>query len=1133
MSWFSGTATPPPEKSSSNPTISTFTAGDSVSVTRGPYSNRNGNVVEINTSKQIKLRLTNPRGAVTNWIDESNCTPIVIKGVPTPKTSKRYEELIEGTEFRNLNDNPITVGHKPAGSLKTPYWYNPHDLDSNKENTPSVHPFNHAYFFTGAVFRALKNLPKKDAKFTTFSYAKFYLFFLDFEQGHGNHNLKSFPDDIQQFISGWVNAIKRSGIKRRVFANRKPDFSGKPAEYTAQATSNSATSTFEGHSNGLPLFESLDHWSSAVIANSFDFGRPFQLRGDSMLWVPDGKTKQLTDIIKLLKTDPTQCVSSQNVSEVTTFWEKYEPIPADYALQPPEKIVNTPSEYIQLTEDGYTLMFDFFREFIISFWNKFNFQGSAWAMRATDVTPLDVLFAKAYAYLCKRQEDHFTRRVKTGPLYSVKSSEGFPYFLRHSDQSMLDLQLTRGGEGMPAFVCTACEDGNETYYGTTAMPLEFNGEIAPTKEQGNFTGRCVMTISERLRLMGISAETQKNPIWLTWIGTWQMAEKRLEVYKTDMTVRYDRNDPSYNFVEYYWRVLTLSIDIAVKRFAGFGDRTEHPKDQTKADIAKAIKQTNDANAWVFGIGNMETIVNTVIGAAKTALTTLAQFGAIVWKLVEIILNSPVMQVFIMDAIQQCQTAICEKRDSILKRPTPKKFNGDASSLLTVANAKALLSPSEFVKLSVAERQKCLGVDTANRATDKKDIFDFLFEAAGANGLVGLTWEKRMAYCHALVNKQVDLFAGVLINIPLGIGAAFKTLGGVDIIKTAITTMIQTSGASVYKRLVEHANTCNKIYLLYHQLTSGSCAEALSVVKTASSTISAHAPRLGWAFDKMMANAPYYALMALQTEDAFDMSTYETRIDALLNSTFVRNSGMKSGLQEDHEVDQLRHKRWMLPRATLEFEHVETKQVFKIPYGVNAIWEEVSDMADAALWDGTRATLSGFVRSDEMDAHVVAMANWYKVGGGECTLTLLTTYNQTRQKTKLSTITQRNSTNRVHALTHVLAGDKSRGARFKESLKSFYVMFMNLKEAKKRELERNGAISDELDAMQTEATANITSLRPPSMLDAKFFSIEITFAELNDMLLSMNGCHFYVSPEYETYVDASIALAYFKFKPTPR
>ena len=35
--------------------------------------------------------------------------------------------------------------------------------------------------------------------------------------------------------------------------------------------------------------------------------------------------------------------------------EAYQTIPADYALQPPEKIANTPSEYIQLTEDGYTL----------------------------------------------------------------------------------------------------------------------------------------------------------------------------------------------------------------------------------------------------------------------------------------------------------------------------------------------------------------------------------------------------------------------------------------------------------------------------------------------------------------------------------------------------------------------------------------------------------------------------------------------------------------------------------------------------------------------------------------------------------------------------------------------------------
>jgi hypothetical protein len=1121
----------------------TVSIGDKVRIARGPYADREGNVAEIirtqvGTEQRVKIRLTNPRGVLTDLVKWDDCVLVPLQGAAAKTSNKKYKALVSQSPFHLLNLNPITASLQKADSLQLPFWYNPHDLDSSKPSTKCTHPFEHAQFFTVDVFRALKNLPKKDTKFATFSYAKFYLFFLHFDLTRTSHNLKSLPDDIQKHVANWILAIKTSGIKRRAFAKCEPHFSGVP-------TSTSAASTFAGHSNGLPLFDTLYQWVRAILDKTFDSGRPFQLRDDKTnLWISTQSEKMptsfATDEFSEATFNAFQRVNSldafvvqKRLSDVPAFWERYESIPADYSLQPPEKIINTDAQYVQLTEDGYTMMFDFFRGFLIAFWNKFDVDGSAWAMRATDDVPLDILFAKAYAYICRRQEEHFTRRMKAGPMYSVNATESFPYFLRHSDQSMLDLEITSGKDELPALVCTACEDGNETYYGTTSWPISINASNVPTKKLGNFTGRCVMTISERLRLMGVSTSDQKNPVWLRWIGTWQMAEKRLEVYKTDMTVRYDRNDPSYDFVEYYWRVLTLSVDIAVKRFAGFGDRSA--PSQTKADIAEAVEQTGgkQKQTWTFGIGNMEAVVDSVVAAAQAASTTLAKFGLIAWKLVELILHSPIMQAFVMDAIRQCQTAICEQRDAILKRPAAQKFNKDANSFLTFANTKALLSTSEFAKLSVSERQKCLDNDKANRATDKKDIFDFLFEAAGANGLVGLTWEKRMAHCRALVDKQVDIFTGVLTAIPLGFGTAFSKLGGIDLIKTAITTMIQTSGASVYKRLVVHAQTCNKIYLLYHQLTSGSCAEALSAVKVATATINTHAPRLSWAFEKMMANAPYYALMALQTDEAFNMSTYETRIDALLNSTFVRNSGIKSGLQEDHEVDQLRHKRWMVPRATLEFEHVETKQVFKIPYGVNAIWEAVSDMADAALWDGTRPTLTTFVRSDEMDALVNAMANWYKVGGGECTLTLITTHNQTRQKTKLSIVTQRSSTSQTYALTHVLAGDKSRGARFKESLKSFYVMFMNLKEAKKRQLEKDGTISDELDAMQTEATANITSLRPPSMLDAKFFSIEITFAELNDMLLSMNGCHFYVSPEYETYVDASIALAYFKFKPTPR
>jgi hypothetical protein len=287
------------------------------------------------------------------------------------------------------------------------------------------------------------------------------------------------------------------------------------------------------------------------------------------------------------------------------WWKNgsYATVPESFTLQPPEKVgnvsqLNVPDtkvdmsvkrniwdwQYIQLTGDGYMLLFDFLRAFIQRFWVDIglpvqdatgaNAKANLWMSKKTVNLTLPKMFALAYAYICRRQEEHFYR-VKVGlPSYTIYQTKGddadgtgaetsnyLPYFLRHSNQSILDLEIKfgviqksqlnlqkQGVGGQADLFCSACERGTTTFYGWTIMPFAYTSPGA-TPEEGNHTGRCVVTVQSKLRKLGITDADMKNPMWLQWIGTWQSAQRQLDAYKEDMAIRSNRGDSSYDFVE--------------------------------------------------------------------------------------------------------------------------------------------------------------------------------------------------------------------------------------------------------------------------------------------------------------------------------------------------------------------------------------------------------------------------------------------------------------------------------------------------------------------------------------------------------------------------------------------------------
>ena len=51
----------------------------------------------------------------------------------------------------------------------------------------------------------------------------------------------------------------------------------------------------------------------------------------------------------------------------------------------------------------------------------------------------------------------------------------------------------------------------------------------PDRKEKNFSGRCVETMENKLRAMGLSKEDMKLPFWVNWIGTQEQAKKARDV----------------------------------------------------------------------------------------------------------------------------------------------------------------------------------------------------------------------------------------------------------------------------------------------------------------------------------------------------------------------------------------------------------------------------------------------------------------------------------------------------------------------------------------------------------------------------------------------------------------------------
>jgi hypothetical protein len=546
----------------------------------------------------------------------------------------------------------------------------------------------------------------------------------------------------------------------------------------------------------------------------------------------------------------------------------------------------------------------------------------------------------------------------------------------------------------------------------------------------------------------------------------------------------------------------------------------------------------------------------------------------------------------MQVIRHVKAALCEKNQEVFKLNKAGKMEQlikTESKLNKRGEEIGKLSTGQWVTLAPQEQARILKIDADRRKKRQYDISDFLFQAVGASGLVGKSWTEKMADVRFILDGQFEQLLGGLLEVPF-IGPAIKSIGGVTLMKTALFTAMKGSGSPVFTKLIHQAQRANEIVKFYYEITDDCPPQGLIDGRSFGGdafSLTNQQAQLGYAFEKMMANVPFYALMALQHDGKhfppriFDIDTYDERIDHLFRTTFIANSEGTTVLTEELNADRLRHKRFLESHATIRIEMGDYS--VEIPWGVNAVWDYVSDLADKRRWDGQESSLGEMKNDAVADNSTLDNVTGYLAGalGGAsaaASMYLMTTYAAGSISTLIGTAvgtaavavgapvaaagmaiagvtslavgvytytTVKESTatgkadvfsGNTYSLLDVLEKDRGRGTLFRAEFERYYNMFINHKNLKAHHMKSHSTCGDmcgtarDLDRKQHMAIESISSIRPPTMLGDNFFAQTKNFGEINEHLLKMTDAYYYIDEDKQHFYNGDILLAYIKFRP---
>jgi len=590
-----------------------------------------------------------------------------------------------------------------------------------------------------------------------------------------------------------------------------------------------------------------------------------------------------------------------------------------------KKVVKSePSDYSQgldFTADGHA-MFILFLGCVI----KRSYEEKAYKDLTIRPGTRVHMFMQAYEWVVRKQEQKLLGFKEWVP-YSFSAwgaSGGFlPSFLHHTPQSMANLNIRMLGNRP---ICNACPQKYETYYG--AKWSMQNKERDP--EKGNDRGLCTQFIDDLLNEMGMDPEEERNNPWyINWIGTWQQAERRLDLFKKKQQEMYDNGDPNYSFLNYMWQLLTLKLDYWVKKMFNVSnvkvDDSGEELEELSEDEAKTWKETFASMAGSFG--------GKLASGAKAIGEMLKIGGLLLYKLIGIVMRMPMVQEAIVKLVEDYMHKLC--RDMAIKENRVKiartssegdleEFDADLGSWVTMPVSK---------QKEIAKKEAKIAAK--NRADKMSQFMACLQQMTGSEG--SSTLMKGLAAVEMFAGGAFESVLGLVEQIP-GISHLLSTLGltGEKLQIIVITGLTQTAQGT-WNDIVMANRSMRKLQRLYDAIMNGmsNCTDSdNNLIIKDGGELGEGAQYCNFAWEKALFNVPYYAVMLLNELEGQGIKYWEDKkkyaeakalaIDKLIKTTPVPG-GEQADTPDNDAKTEFRIKRRRLEKLMMDELELYKKQ----------------------------------------------------------------------------------------------------------------------------------------------------------------------------------------------------------------
>ena len=540
--------------------------------------------------------------------------------------------------------------------------------------------------------------------------------------------------------------------------------------------------------------------------------------------------------------------------------------------------------------------------------------------RLIELESPNFLFRRAFEIMCEMQEEHFKAQTKKMYFPYAFSEWGtsqnpVPRMLPITAQSLVSLRLD-GDE----LECTACKEGSETFYGKGKL----QGKL-PRDKRGNFSGMCVKKLDALLEEAGILEEEKDKPWYVNFIGTWEQAKRRLDLFEKEMERLRLIGDKKYNFLNYYSKRFILYIDMAVKKLLDLSSGpSETVEEDTESWASKYLGEWGETLYKVF----------------KKVFKVV---GLMFYKFISLILQSPFMFEVMVKYIESYYDDICFK---MAVKNTKQTFeNGKLKA--AKGGVDILRSKGSIVERFFYERGTWVELSPQEKEKKAKEESDAWYGAiqkqakslysAMADYISLGKWKKTVDAAEFVSSEPFSSFLTALESVPV-FGSIVSRIGKKKI-NAMIVSHVTVYGNDMISSIIQQNRNIDRLIRLFATFyyRAESCLnKGMVTIKDGYKFGDVFSAKLGTAFQHATFNVPYYAIIVL-CEEARDKELKKNRSTAVIIEELIQSTLV--GSTENNEVER---KKLFLSeqRQQMLGEHEEAYRKLVNPYRKGTRIEDV-------------------------------------------------------------------------------------------------------------------------------------------------------------------------------------------------